>query len=44
MIQAALVSTETFDGPKNTFEAWIESTENTAQISGQNGMHIAFSK
>ena len=44
IIQAALLSIETFGGIKSKFEAWTESIENTAQISGQNAIYIAFSK
>ena len=44
IIQASLVSIETFNGTKSKFEAWVEFIENAAQISGQNAIHIAFSK
>ena len=44
IIQAALSSIETFDGTKSKFEAWTESIENTAQISGQDTLRIAFPK
>ena len=43
IIQAALSSIETFNGTKSKFEASTESTENAAQISGQNVIYIAFS-
>ena len=36
ILQAALTSTETFDGAKSKFEAWMEALENVAQLSGQN--------
>ena len=35
---------EMFDGTKSKFESWIASIENEAQISGQDILHIAFSK
>ena len=44
IIQSALLSKGMFDGTKSTFEAWMESIENVAQISGQNAICIAFSK
>ena len=44
IIQVAISSVETFDGNKTKFEAWITSAENTAQISGQDMLWIAFSK
>ena len=43
-IQSALSSIETFDGTKGKFETWTESVENAAQISGEDTLHIAFSK
>ena len=42
--QATLSLIETFDGTKNKFETWTKSTENVAQISGQDKLHIVFSK
>ena len=39
-----LTSTEMFNGTKSKFEAWTEYIENASQISGQNAIHIAFSK
>ena len=44
IIQSALTSKETFDGTKVKFETCTEAIENTAQISGQNKICIAFSK
>ena len=41
---AAISSVETFHGDKNKFEVWIKSTENEAQISGQDILWKAFSK
>ena len=43
IVQAALLSIETFNGTKSKFEAWKESIENAAQISGQNTICKAFS-
>ena len=43
IIQAALLSIENFDGTKIKFEAWVEYTENAAQISGQNVICMTFS-
>ena len=43
IIQAALSSIETTDA-QNKFKAWTESEENVAQISGQDTLHITFSK
>ena len=43
MIHAALTSIEMFDGTKANFRLG-ESIENAMQISGQNAVHIAFSK
>ena len=42
--QAALLSTKYSVEQNNKFEAWMESIENAVQISGQNAIHIAFSK
>ena len=44
IIQAAIPSTETFNSTKSKYEAWMESIENAAQISGQNAVCISFSK
>ena len=44
IIQAALSSIESFDSTKSKFKAWTESIENTAQISGQDTLHVVFSK
>ena len=44
IIQAALTSIEKFNGTKNKFKAWKEAVNTIAQISGQNTIHIAFSK
>ena len=44
VMQAAPSSIETLSGTKSKFEAWIGSIENAVQISGQNEIHIAFSK
>ena len=43
IIQEALTSIDMFDGTKSKFEAWTESFENAAQISGQNAISIALS-
>ena len=44
IIQAALSSIETLDGTKNKYEAWTESTENSAQISSQDTICLDFYK
>ena len=44
MIQATLLSIDTFDGTKTKFEAWVESKENAVQSSGQDAICTAFSK
>ena len=44
IIQAVLTSIKMFDGTKSKSEAWVESIESAAQISGQNTIHIAFSE
>ena len=44
IIQAVLSLLKTPDGTKNKFEAWTDSAENAAQISGQKTLCIAFSK
>ena len=44
IIQSALSSTEASNGTKSKFKALTESIENAAQISGQDTLHIAFSK
>ena len=44
IIQAALSLIETFNVTKSKFEAWMESIENVAQISGQHEICIVFSK
>ena len=40
IIQAALSLKETFNGTTNKFEAWTESIENAAQISGQDILYL----
>ena len=44
IIQITLATLETLDEIKSIFKAWMESTENALQISGQNAIHITFSK
>ena len=44
IIKAVIFSIGTFNGTKSKSESWIVSVENAAQISGQNILHIAFSK
>ena len=44
IIQAALTSIETLDVTKSKLEAWTEFIKNAVQISGQNAVHIAFTK
>ena len=44
IVQTAITSIETFDATNSNFKAWTEAIKNTAQISGQNTICIAFSK
>ena len=44
IIQTALTSIEMFNGTESKFEAWMEAIGNTAQISDQNAICIAFCK
>ena len=44
IIQATISSKETFHGTKSRFDSGKVSVENTAQILGQNILHIAFPK